>query len=140
MKRNVLFLCGNNSARSQMAEGLLRHYYGDRFEAFSAGARATFVHPVAIRVMREIGIDISRQRSKSVAEFTDRRFDAVITLCGDDPGGVCVSFFGESGRTEDWGLPDPAEAKGSEEEIVAVFRQVREEIKKKVGSLALSLS
>jgi arsenate reductase len=140
MKRTVLFLCGANSARSQMAEGLLRHYYSDKFEAFSAGARATFVHPVAIRVMREIGIDISKQRSKSVAEFTDGRFDDVITLCGNDPGGVCVSFFGEAGRTEDWGLPDPAVVKGSEEDIIAVFRQVRDDIKKKVDGLVLSFS
>jgi len=135
MKKRILFLCGANSARSQMAEGLLRHYYGKHFEAFSAGARATFVHPVAIKVMAELGIDISGQRSKSVAEFNGAEMDSVITLCAADPNAVCVTFFGRAGEELHWDIPDPAAVKGTEEEQLAAFRNARDDIKTRIDRL-----
>jgi arsenate reductase len=120
-----------------MAEGLLKHYYGDRFEAYSAGAKETFVHPLAIEVMKEIGIDISNHRSKLVSEFFGQSFDYVITLCGDSSKSTCPMFIGEVKReTLHWNFPDPAEAEGSLEEKLAVFREVRDSIKKKIDGFA----
>lgn len=132
-KIKVLFLCVGNSARSQMAEGLLRHYYGDEFEVYSAGAKETFVHPLAIEVMKEIGIDISHHKSKLVSEFFGQSFDYVITLCGDYSKEMCPAFIGEVRKEKlHWNFPDPAEAEGSLEEKLFVFRQVRDDIKKKI--------
>jgi arsenate reductase (thioredoxin) len=126
-KARVLFLCTHNSARSQMAEGLVRHLAGDRFEAYSAGTEATYVRPLAIRAMDEIGVDISGQESKTLDRYLEETFDYVITVC-DDANEACPFFPGTNNRLH-WSLPDPSAAKGSEEERLAVFRSVRDEIR-----------
>jgi arsenate reductase len=127
MKKRVLFLCTANSCRSQMAEGIAKHFLGDRLKAVSAGTGASSVNPRAIAVLREIGIDISSHRSKNMDEFAGQSFDYVITLCGD-ANEKCPIFFGGVQRTH-LGFPDPAKATGSEEEIMAGFRRVRDEIR-----------
>ena len=128
MKKKVLFICTHNSARSQMAEGILRTLYGDRYEAYSAGTQPTKVNPYAIKVMSEIGIDISNHRSKSAEEFRGKEFDYVVTVC-DNAKEACPFFPG--GKTYlHKGFKDPSEFKGNENEIVAEFRRVRDEIKR----------
>ncbi len=127
MKR-VLILCTGNSARSQMAEGLLRHDAGDRFEVESAGTRPSQVRPEAIAVMREIGIDISAYRSKSVEEFAGQQFDYVLTLC-DNAKESCPVYPGHTIRIHH-SFSDPAAVQGSEEERLAAFRLVRDEIRR----------
>lgn len=127
MKKKVLFLCTANSCRSQMAEGIANHFLGDRLEAFSAGTEASYVNPRAKAVLGEIGVDISGHRSKNMAEFDGSTFDYVITLCGD-ANEKCPLFFGGVQRSH-LGFVDPAKAVGSEEEIMAAFRSVRDEIK-----------
>lgn len=129
-KRRVLFLCTHNSARSQMAEGLLRHLGGDRFEAYSAGTEATFVRPLAIRAMAELGIDISGQQSKTVERFLHEPFDLVITVC-DQANERCPVFFGVRERRH-WSLPDPAQATGTEEEQLAAYRAVRDALRERI--------
>ena len=130
-KKRVLFLCTGNSARSQMAEGLVNHYWGDRWAAFSAGTRpAGYVHPLAIRAMAELGIDISAQASKSVAGFRDTDLDLVITVC-DGAAQNCPLWLG-GGTVVHIGFPDPAAVEGSEDEQLAVFRQVRDGLKERV--------
>jgi arsenate reductase (thioredoxin) len=128
MKKRVLILCTGNSARSQMAEGLLRHDAGDSFEVESAGTRPGHVKPEAIAVMKELGIDISGHRSKNVEEFEDQSFDYVLTVC-DNAKETCPVFPGHSNRIHK-GFEDPATAQGSKEERLAVFRRVRDEIRK----------
>jgi arsenate reductase len=132
MKKNarVLFLCTHNSARSQMAEGLLRHLAGDRFEAHSAGTEATRVRPLAIRTVAEIGVDISGQGSKTLDRYLGEPFDYVITVC-DDANEACPAFPGAKNRLH-WSLPDPSAAKGTEEQRLAVFRKVRDQIKGRI--------
>ncbi len=130
MKKRVLFICTANSCRSQMAEGIVRHYLGDNVEAFSAGIAPTSVHPRAIQAMREIGIDISGQRSKGIDEFGGQQFDYVITLC-DSANEQCPLFFGGVKKIH-MGFDDPVTAAGSEEEIMAAFRRVRDEIKNRL--------
>jgi arsenate reductase (thioredoxin) len=125
-RSRVLFLCTHNSARSQMAEGLLRHLAGDRFEVYSAGTEATFVRPQAIKVMSEIGIDISGQKSKTLEEYLGQPFDYVITVC-DAANEACPVFPGAKRRLH-WSFEDPAAAVGSEEERLGVFRSVRDNI------------
>jgi arsenate reductase len=127
MKKRVLFICTHNSCRSQMAEGLINHDLGQRYQAFSAGTEATAVNPRAIKVMQELGIDISGQRSKTLDEFTKERFDYVITLCGDAHE-RCPLFWHGIERLH-IGFHDPTKANGSEEEILAEFRRVRDEIR-----------
>lgn len=127
MKKRVLFLCTHNSCRSQMAEGLLRHDLGDRYEVFSAGTEATRVNPRAIQSMAEIGIDISRQHSKTLDQFDGQPFDCVVTLCGD-ANEKCPLFVGGVERMHQ-GFDDPSRTEGSEEEIMADFRRVRDEIR-----------
>jgi arsenate reductase len=127
MKKKILFLCTGNSARSQMAEGLTNHLRGDEFEAYSAGVEPLRVHPYAIAVMKEIGIDISHQRSKHVDEFAQSPFDYIVTLC-DNAAATCPLFKG-GGKIIHQGFTNPADAKGSEEEKKNVFRSVREELK-----------
>lgn len=122
----ILFLCTHNSARSQMAEGLLRHIAGDRFEVHSAGTETTFVRPLAIRAMAEIGIDIAGQRSKTMDEYLDQQFDYVITVC-DRANESCPIFPGDPERIH-WSFDDPAAAGGSEDQQLAVYRRVRNEI------------
>ncbi len=129
-KARVLFLCTHNSARSQMAEGLLRHLAGDRFEAHSAGTEATHVRPLAIRAMDEIGVDISGQESKTLERYLGEPFDYVITVC-DDANESCPYFPGAKKRLH-WSLPDPSAAKGSEEERLAVFLSVRDQLRDRV--------
>ena len=128
--KKVLFLCTGNSARSQMAEEFLRHMAGDKFEVFSAGIKPTQVSSLAIKVMNEIGIDISKHRSKSVMEFIAQNFDYVITVCGNAQK-TCPVFPGEHEKIH-WDLEDPAGAQGSEEEKLSVFRKIRDEIKKNI--------
>jgi len=127
MKKRILFICTNNSCRSQMAEGIVNHELGDKIEAYSAGTTPTTVNPRAIQAMKEIGIDISGQRSKSMEEFAGQHFDYVITLC-DSANEQCPLFFGGVKKIH-MDFDDPAEAKGSEEVIREVFRIVRDEIK-----------
>jgi arsenate reductase (thioredoxin) len=129
-KARVLFLCTHNSARSQMAEGLLRHLAGDRFEAHSAGTEVTHVRPLAIRAMNEIGVDISGQESKTLERYLGEPFDYVITVC-DDANEACPFFPGAKDRLH-WSLPDPSAAEGSEEERLAVFRSVRDQLRDRV--------
>ena len=129
-KKRVLFLCTGNSCRSQMAEGFLRHMAGDRFEVFSAGIKPTQVNPLAIKVMAEAGIDISKHRSKSAMEFIGQKFDFVVTVC-DNAKQTCPIFPGKYEKIH-WDLEDPAEAQGTEEERLVFFRRIRDEIKNNV--------
>lgn len=131
----TLFLCTGNSCRSLMAEGLLRHLGQNRFVAFSAGTHPKPVHPQAIRAMQEIGIDISGQTSKSLDQYLNDHFDLIITVC-DRAQEHCPVFPGEAERIH-WGFDDPAEATGTEEERMRVFRRVRGEIQ---GRIRLLLS
>jgi arsenate reductase len=126
MKQRLLFLCTGNSARSQMAEGILRHLAGDRFEVFSAGTKPSVVNPHAITAMREIGIDISGHRSKHVNECFGKAMDMVITVC-DNAKEACPIFPGVQ-RQLHWSFDDPAAAEGTEEEKLAVFRTIRDKI------------
>ena len=118
--QRVLFLCTHNSARSQMAEGLLRLLGGDRFEAFSAGTQATRVRPLAIRAMQELGVDISGQESKTLERYLDQPFDKVITVC-DQANEACPVFFGARERLH-WSFPDPSAATGTEDQQLIVYR------------------
>lgn len=127
MKKRVLILCTANSARSQMAEGLLRHDAGDRFDVESAGTRGTQVRPEAVAVMQEIGIDISGHRSKAVDEFAQQRFDYVLTVC-DSANESCPVFSGHGNRVHH-SFEDPAAVSGSEAERLASFRKVRDQIR-----------
>jgi len=129
-RKRVLFLCVHNSARSQMAEGLLRARAGDRFEAFSAGNEATEVRPLAIAAMAEIGIDISGQHSKTTADLGGQRFDYVITVC-DDAKEACP-YYANAAHQIHWGFDDPAAATGTEDEQLAVYRRIRDEIRTQV--------
>ena len=116
MKQRILFICTHNSARSQMAEGLLRHLGGDRFEAYSAGTEATQVRPLAIEVMRELDIDISGQQSKTLDRYVGEPFDKVITVC-DTAAEACPVFPGAREQLH-WSFPDPSQATGSPEEQI----------------------
>jgi arsenate reductase len=144
-KIKVLFLCTHNSARSQMAEGLLRHLYGDRFEVFSAGATPTQVNPYAIKVMAELGIDISKHHSKSIEEFRGKEIDLVVSVCESSVKVICPfcssPIVGDRPKIIDETLPgakqylhrpftDPSEMEGSDEEKLATFRRIRDDIKK----------
>jgi arsenate reductase (thioredoxin) len=130
MKKRVLFLCTHNAARSQMAEGLLRRMSGDHFEVFSAGTEETRVHPLAIEAMREAGIDISAQRSKTLDEFAGQQFDYVITVC-DRANESCPIFPGGTERLH-WSFDDPGAAAGTDEERLRVFRQTRDAIQNRL--------
>ena len=129
-KKRVLFVCTHNSARSQMAEGLLRAFGGDAFEPFSAGTEATHVRPLAIRAMAELGIDISGQASKMLDRYLKEPFDSVITVC-DQANEECPVFFGARERLH-WSIPDPSKAEGSEEQQLAVYCQVRDAIRERI--------
>jgi arsenate reductase len=128
--RRVLFLCTHNSARSQMAEGLLRALGGERFAAYSAGTEATTVRPPAIEAMAEIGIDISGHESKTLERYLSAPFDAVISVC-DDANESCPIFPGAKRRLH-WSIPDPSRATGSPEEQRAIYRQVRDHIRARI--------
>lgn len=135
-KRRVLILCTGNSARSQMAEGLLRRMAGDRFEVESAGVEQSYVRPHAIEAMREVGVDISGHRSKSVDEFAGQEFDYVITVC-DNARERCPVFPGRTERIH-WSFEDPAKAVGDEESRLSVFRRVRDEIENRLREFVQS--
>lgn len=134
MKPAILVLCTGNSARSQMAEGLFRHYLGDRFEVHSAGTRPSRVRPEAIAVMAELGIDISGHWSKSVDEFLGREFAYIFTVC-DNAKETCPVFPRKAERIH-WSFEDPAAVEGDEETRLSSFRQIRDEIKKRVTQFA----
>jgi arsenate reductase len=128
MKAQVLILCTGNSCRSHLAEGILRAAAGDLVDVHSAGSKpAGYVHPKAIQVLREIGIDISGHRSKPMSDFLSRDIHTVITVCGNGDQ-ACPLFPGQVHRHH-WGFDDPAHATGTEEEILAVFRRVRDQVK-----------
>jgi arsenate reductase len=131
----VLILCTGNSCRSHLAEGFLKAAAGDILDVQSAGSKpAGHVHPMAIRVMQEAGIDISQHRSKHLGEFLDKKVETVITVCGNADQ-VCPIFPGQVNRHH-WPFYDPAKAEGTDEEVLAVFRSVRDEIKKVFGAYA----
>ena len=130
MKQRILFLCTHNSARSQMAEGLLRYLGGDRFEVFSAGTEATHVRPLAIKAMAELGIDISQQQSKTLERYLNEPFDDVITVC--DTAAEACPIFPSAAHRRHWSLQDPSQATGSEAEQLAVYRHVRDEIQARI--------
>ena len=134
-KKRVLFLCTGNSARSQMAEGLLRSAANDRFDVFSAGTNPKGVHPHTVEVMKEIGIDITQQTSKDVKEFLDQKFDYVITVC-DRAKQQCPIFPGA--EPIHWGFDDPAEVLDANQ--LEVFRRVRDEIRRRLGLFLLVTS
>lgn len=133
-KQRVLILCTGNSARSQMAEGLLRHDAGDRFEVFSAGVRPIAIRSEAIAVMRDLGIDLSAHRSKHVDEFVGHSFDYVLTVC-DHARETCPVFPGPT-RMLHHSFADPGNFKGSNEERLAAFRKVRDEIREYLRNFA----
>ncbi len=131
MKRQVLFLCTGNSCRSQLAEAIVNARLGDTWSAVSAGVQpAGYVHPLALQVLSEIGITPADPRSKSTDEFRQTPFDLVITVC-DDAAENCPVWLGQ-GRRLHLGFPDPAKAQGSAEEVLAAFRQVRDDIAQRV--------
>src|SRR2546426_949059 len=129
-KRRVLFLCTHNSARSQMAEGWLRDLAGDGFEVHSAGTEATTVRPLAIQAMSEVGVDISRHESKTLQRYLNQQWDFVITVC-DQANEACPRFPGAATRLH-WSFPDPSKATGTPDEQLAVYREVRDAIKRSV--------
>jgi arsenate reductase len=130
-KKRVLFLCTGNSARSQMAEGLVNHFLGVGWEAYSAGTHpAGYVHPLAVQVMLELGINISNHRPKAADEFRNTPFDLVVTVC-DDAAENCPLWLGP-GQVVHIGFPDPARATGSYAEQLAIFCQVRDAIRQQV--------
>jgi arsenate reductase len=131
-KKRVLILCTGNSARSQMAEGLLRHDAGDRFEVFSAGTKPSRVRPEAITAMQELGIDITGNRSKHVDEFVDQKFDYVLTVC-DNANESCPVFPGRAVRIHRT-FDDPAALEAPGQERLALFRRVRDEIREYLKS------
>jgi arsenate reductase (thioredoxin) len=130
LKPKVLFLCTGNSARSQMGEGFLRNMAGDYFEALSAGIEPKGLNPLAVEVMREIGIDISQQRSKDVREFLGSPIPYIITVC-DNAKEHCPIFPGTY-KYMHWSIEDPAAVQGTEEERLTVFRQIRDQIGSRV--------
>ncbi len=130
-KKRVLVLCTGNSCRSQMAEGLINHYLGTEWKAYSAGTQpAGYVHELAVEAMSELGIDISGHQSKSVDQFRNMDVDLVITVC-DDAAENCPLWLGQ-GKVVHVGFPDPAKAEGSRDERLAVFRQVRDDIRQRL--------
>ena len=132
----ILFLCTGNSCRSQMAEGFARHYGRDAIEVYSAGTQPTAVNPMAMEVMGERGVDISAQTSKGL-DAVPKDVDFIITLCGDAAENCPV--YPAHVRVEHWGLPDPARATGTREEVMKVFREVRDEIERRVHWFISSL-
>jgi arsenate reductase len=144
-KTKILFLCNHNSARSQMAEGLLRHFYDDKYEVFSAGSEPTQVNPLAIKVMAEIGIDISKQYSKGIKEFREKDIDLVVSVCLSSAQILCKlcsspimmgkpeivnTTLPKAKRYLHHGFTDPSEVDGNDEEKIAAFRRTRDDIKK----------
>ncbi len=125
--KGILFLCTGNSCRSQMAEGFARKILPKDIKIFSAGLEPKGVHPMAVKVMQEIGVDISHQKSKNISEIPIDKIDLVVTLCGD-AAERCPIFPGKVKKNH-WSLDDPAKVQGSQEEIIKIFRKVRDKIK-----------
>jgi arsenate reductase len=134
----VLFICTHNSARSQMAEGMLRTWGGEAFEASSAGTHATEMRPEAVAVMAEIGIDIGSHQSKNLGTFQGEHFDWVITVC-DQARRECPVFPGAE-QTAHWGIDDPSEVEGDDADRMAAFRKARDELRSRVRMLLLTAS
>jgi arsenate reductase len=134
-KKSVLILCTGNSCRSQMAEGILRHYQGEQYDVFSAGTKPSNVNAIAIKVMKEIGIDISGYRSKYVDEFKDQKIDIVVTVC-DNAKESCPVFLGDAKRYH-WLFPDPPHNAEITEEVIQEFRLVRDLIKERFREFKL---
>ncbi len=134
-KRRILIICTGNSARSQMAEGLINTLYNDKYIAFSAGTKPSFVNPYVVKVMGEIGIDISHHRSKNIEEFYNQEFDFVITVC-DNARKICPIFPGAKKMIHN-SFQDPAQSIGSEEHILNIFRKVRDQIKHWLSKLLI---
>lgn len=132
-RKAVLVLCTGNSCRSQMAEGWIREDLGDLVEVHSAGTRPSFVHPLAVRVMGEAGVDLSGHLSRSVLEFWGRPFDLVVTVC-DGAREACPSFQGAARQVHE-SIPDPAGVSGTEEEVLGAFREARDEIRRRLVPL-----
>ncbi len=130
-KQKVLFVCTGNSCRSQMAEGMLRHYGNDKFEVFSAGLEPSYVHPLAIKTMAESGINITNQQSKTVTEFLGEDFSYVITVC-DSAKELCPVFPGKY-KAIHWSIEDPASAEGTEKERMKDFRRARQNILERIN-------
>ncbi len=133
--KGILFLCTGNSCRSQMAEGFAKKMLSKDFKIFSAGTKPKGIHPIAIKVMQEVGIDISKQESKNISEIPIGVIDIVVTLCGD-AAERCPIFPGKV-KSIHWTLKNPAKAQGSEEEIAKVFRKIRDNIKSYIISYLL---
>lgn len=132
-KQRVIFVCTHNSSRSQMAEGLLRHLAGDRYEVYSAGTVATKVNPLAIKAMAEKGINISQHTSDHIDKYMGMQFDYVITVC-DNAKETCPYF--PTNKTQwHWSFEDPSAATGTEEERLSKFREIRDQIKKRLQVL-----
>ena len=129
-KQRVLIICTGNSCRSQMAEAIWRHEAGDRYEVFSAGTNPKGINPLTERILKELSISLDGHRSKPVSEFAGQPFDLVITVC-DHARETCPVFPGAR-RQEHWPFDDPAAATGSEEEILAIFRRVRDQIRERI--------
>jgi len=129
MPKGILFLCVANSARSQMAEGIARSLAPEEVKVMSAGSHPSSVRPEAVAVLKEIGIDISSHRSKNVSDIPPSDVDTVITLCAEEE---CPVFLGKARRLH-WGLPDPAAAKGTEEDRLNTFRQTRDELRRRIA-------
>ena len=127
MKQKVIFICTENSCRSQMGEGLLRNMAGDKYDVFSAGLKPGFINPNAIKVMNELGVDISKHTSDDVTKYVGDEFDYIITVC-DNANESCPIFPGKGKRIH-WSFKDPADAVGNEEEVLDEFRKVRDQIK-----------
>jgi len=136
IRKKVLFLCTGNSARSQIAEGLMKSMGEEQWEVKSAGILPSYVHPLAIRVMDEVGIDISKQTSKSQDQFLKEEFDYIITLC-DHAAIACPNFPGQGKRIH-WSIEDPTMAVGTMDERVAVFRRVRDDIRTRIENFLKS--
>jgi len=135
LKKGILFLCTRNSCRSQMAEGFAKKMLPKNMEIFSAGLEPKGVHPMAIKVMQEVGIDISKQKSKNISEIPIDKIDLMVTLCGD-AAERCPVFPGKVKKIH-WEIENPAKAQGSEEEIAKIFRKVRDNIKSYIISYLL---
>ncbi|RLF45922.1 MAG: arsenate reductase ArsC [Thermoplasmata archaeon] len=131
-KKKVLFICENNSVRSQMAEAFLNHLYGEKYEGYSTGIKATNVNPHAIKVMAEIGIDMSKQHSKDISKYAGNEFDYVVTVC-DEAREKCPFFPGKIVLHKRF--DNPLEFKGSDEEVINKFRRLRDEIKEWIDKM-----
>jgi arsenate reductase len=132
-KKKVLFMCTGNSCRSQMAEGLLRHMAGDQFEVFSSGSHPSHVHPLSVKIMDEIGIDISRHTSDHVDQYLDKGIDIVITVC-DHANQVCPVFPGEVKRIH-WSVDDPFRGWGDDDRLLSCYRETRSDLKRRIEGL-----